>query len=240
MSTERRPVVALVVGCTTMFVVTLAGCDTNTGPAVASALPPQGIAFDATPAEPGALVVAPTVTEVDPVVLPPDPSAPSTPSVTAPTAVETTANPAAVPSHDVDARAISFAELAGFEYVVDDPLASLTKKLPKPADTIPESILALSGERVKVDGYLMPTIFESGRVMQFLLTRSYITCCFGDVLNMNEVIDVTIPGKLEVSYFLSGQPVTVTGWLEVGEKKSEFGYVESIYRVVAEQVEERW
>ena len=43
---------------------------------------------------------------------------------------------------------------------------------------------------------------------------------------MNEVIDVTVGDDLEVSYFLSGQPVTVTGWIEVGEKKSEFGQID--------------
>ncbi len=137
-------------------------------------------------------------------------------------------------------RSLSFKILASFEYEVIDPLEMLSGDQREVSNEIPSSIQELTGERVKVDGYLMPTIFESGRVQEFLLTRSYITCCFGDVLNMNEVIDCDIEKDLEVSYFLSGQPVTVTGWFEVGEKKSEFGYVESIYRMIVEKVEERW
>lgn len=199
-----------------------AGCDGEGAAGTPEVLPPQGVAFDAGIAAAEEPVVAPVV-------------APSRTGDPEPAAVAPVR-----PRQEGDARTIGFAELASFEYVAEDPLAALTRKRPAQEYEIPESIRALTGERVAVDGYLMPTIFESGRVTRFLLTRSYITCCFGDVLAINEVIDVTPEPGLTISYLLSGQPVTVTGWLEVGEKKSEFGYVESIYRIVAEKVAERW
>jgi len=214
------------------LLVAAAGCDAGSTAPATEVLPPQGIPFDA-------VAAAETVRK--------GPTEGTTPRRDPPAVADAPAEPAGGKtepsrgkSEDGGARKIGFTELASFEYEAEDPLASLTRKRPPQKYEIPESIRALTGERVEVDGYLMPTIFESGRVKRFLLTRSYITCCFGDVLNMNEVIDVTVGDGLQVSYFLSGQPVTVTGWLEVGEMKSEFGYVESIYRIVAEKVAERW
>lgn len=210
------------------LIALLAGCESDAAGPPPAVLPPYGVPFDAP---------APTSADLEQ-------SAPgegeALSSAGAPRMVPPAPPPGPAPAADGDAKKLGFTELASFEYEAEDPLASFTSKRPPRKFEIPAAILDLSGERVAVDGYLMPTIFESGRVKQFLLTRSYITCCFGDVLRMNEVIDVTVGPDLEVSYFLSGQPVTVTGWLEVGEKKSEFGYVESIYRIVAEKVAERW
>ena len=213
------------------LMLSLTGCGGSSPAAAVAVLPPQGVAFD----EPIAVsapqpLVKKQLTED---VAPP------------PSMLEEVSDPLAkVEPGKVDddgIRSLSFRELASFEYETIDPLSMLQNKGGgEPKTDIPESIQKLSGMRVKVDGYLMPTIFQNGKVETFLLTRSYITCCFGDVLNMNEVIDSTVGDDLEVSYFLSGQPVTVTGWLEVGEKKSEFGYVESIYRMVVEEVVERW
>lgn len=213
----------------------LSGCQTEASVSAASVLPPQGRAFDAPP-----LVSAEM--QIGGVDAPLEKKIGRSPleEVGAPLAADASEGSGSTSTVKDGIRELSFQELASFEYETVDPLSMLQKGGPPPKTDIPAKIEAYSGERVKVDGFLMPTIFESGKVQQFLLTRSYITCCFGDVLNMNEVIDVTVGPDLEVSYFLSGQPVTVTGWLEVGEKKSEFGYVESIYRLVAEEVVERW
>lgn len=219
------------------------GCG-DPGPTDTEVLPPQGRAFDA----PAPTAVA-EAAERDPLDVAGDasPSEAVESDVTSAAPVAATDSSSAegeesapVPAKDGDVREVSFAVLAAFEYEPEDPFAMLGGEQKEVVTEIPESVQALSGEYVTIDGYLMPTLFESGKVQQFLLTRSYITCCFGDVLKYNEVVDVTVKKGLEVSYFLSGQPVSVTGYLEVGEKKSEFGYVESIYRIVAEKVEERW
>ncbi|MHC4937222.1 MAG: hypothetical protein ACYTGJ_13565 [Planctomycetota bacterium] len=236
MRSDRSPVRALPAGALLTIVgLLLAGCGPAPDSGAVAVLPPQGLSFseralalqrergaeeaEAPGSSAGGATPAPrNLEEVgDPVRPRPETSTPE----------------------GGDARAISFQQLAGFEYETVDPLSMLQGGR-EPKTDIPPEIEALTGERVVVDGFLMPTIFDGGKVERFLLTRSYITCCFGDVLNMNEVIDVTVGPDLEVSYFLSGQPVTVTGWFEVGEKKSEFGYVESIYRLVAEEVVERW
>jgi len=228
-TTDRgTSILAAIVVCA----LAIPGCDAGRAGPAPEVLPPQGIPFDA-PALSGDAPAG----EGTP--LPESAAASGSRRESAGGAIEPAAS-AEGAARDGGARKVGFTELASFEYEAEDPLASLTRKRPTQVYEIPAEILALSGERVAVDGYLMPTIFESGRVKRFLLTRSYITCCFGDVLEINEVIDVTVGEGLEVSYLLSGQPVTVTGWLEVGEKKSEFGYVESIYRIVAERVAERW
>ena len=212
------------------LMLSLSGCGGSSPAAAVAVLPPQGIAFD----EPIA------VSAPQPLVKKPLTEDAAPPPRMLQEVSNALANIEPGKVDDDGIRSLSFRELAGFEYVTIDPLSMLQTKGGAPENEIPESIQKLSGMRVKVDGYLMPTIFQNGKVETFLLTRSYITCCFGDVLNMNEVIDSTVGDDLEVSYFLSGQPVTVTGWLEVGEKKSEFGYVESIYRMVVEEVVERW
>ena len=232
----------LLIGSTLIAALTLPGCGEEPRADATAVLPPQGPTFAERAATFSSEAPAPSTErrlekKTDP-------------------AADTTARPALeeVPPPEValeggatkparkDADGVlplSFQKLASFEYETIDPLSMLQKSGEAKTD-IPAEILALSEQQVKIDGFLMPTIFEGGKVERFLLTRSYITCCFGDVLNMNEVVDCTTGPKLEVSYFLSGQPVTVTGWFEVGEKKSEFGYVESIYRLVVDEVTERW
>lgn len=246
---------------TVLILFLLAGCDSSPATTSGTPLGPQGVAFVTETAEaetPHQLTTtgldhsgdAPLQKKTTPLdsgslepVATPDLSGliPTNQGAPADSTKNTSESLVRLQEPDKDGvRSLSFKILASFEYEVIDPLEMLSGDQREIANEIPSSIEELSGERVKVDGYLMPTIFESGRVQEFLLTRSYITCCFGDVLNMNEVIDCDIEKDLEVSYFLSGQPVTVTGWFEVGEKKSEFGYVESIYRMIVEKVEERW
>ena len=60
---------------------------------------------------------------------------------------------------------------------------------------IPKPIRALDGEKVLVSGFMLPTRYEKGLAVEFLLMRSQLTCCYGIVPQPNEWIVVRMPGS---------------------------------------------
>jgi len=57
---------------------------------------------------------------------------------------------------------------------------------------VPEKILALSGKRVAIDGYMMPLAYEAGGAKKFLLMKNQYGCCFAQTPKVNEWIEVTM------------------------------------------------
>jgi hypothetical protein len=113
---------------------------------------------------------------------------------------------------------------------------------PRPADVkagkpfkspIPESIKALNGKRVRIDGFMIPFDQASTRVSEFMLVASYDSCGFGDLpTSMNDWVYVEmLPGK--VAHY-TPNPIVVLGQFEVGEQYDEAGFVTSIYRLKGE------
>ncbi|MBX7245469.1 MAG: DUF3299 domain-containing protein [Candidatus Sumerlaeaceae bacterium] len=147
-----------------------------------------------------------------------------------------TPTPTPDPSHP-DAKMLDFATLAGFKYEVFIPEeGSRPEDLPKEAqkDQIPANIRLLNGQKVAVKGFMVPTIFETDGVKAFILTRSRSLCCFGQMPQMNEWIDITMEKDKKTEFF-NDMVVTAYGTLEVGEQR-EGGVVLSIYRMKADAV----
>lgn len=100
-------------------------------------------------------------------------------------------------------------------------------------DPFPKEIKALHGKKVILDGFMFPIDFEKGKVRSFLLSNGMFGCCFGDAPSITETIKVyRSDGKLMPYQSMA----RVTGILEVGEEFDADGYVDSVYRIKAEDV----
>jgi len=105
-------------------------------------------------------------------------------------------------------------------------------------DQFPAEVARLNGAHVAFDGYMVPVDFEDRRVTNFILSRYLPGCCFGVMPRMDEWIEVEVQIDGGVEYF-PYQIVRVTGTFEVGEVLDDYGYVRSIYRIKADEVEEQ-
>lgn len=113
---------------------------------------------------------------------------------------------------------VDFKFLGGFDYEDDSK--------------IPEPVMQLKGERVKVAGFMLPVDFEEGRVNSFLLMNSKMACCFGVMPRINEFVFVKMPeGK--TAKFMSDIPISVSGLFNIGEEN----LVDSLYTMIADKVE---
>ncbi len=100
-------------------------------------------------------------------------------------------------------------------------------------DPFPAEIRALNGKRVIVDGYMFPVDFEKGKVRSFLLSRAMFGCCYGDSPKITEIIKVMRADGKTMPYQAMA---SVTGILEVGEEFDSEGYIDSVYRIKADDV----
>jgi hypothetical protein len=100
-------------------------------------------------------------------------------------------------------------------------------------DPFPKEIKALNGKKVVMDGFMFPIDFEKGKVRSFILSNGMFGCCFGDAPAITETIKVyRSDGKLMPYQSMA----RVTGTLEVGEEYDGDGYVDSVYRIKAEDI----
>jgi hypothetical protein len=100
-------------------------------------------------------------------------------------------------------------------------------------DPFPKEIKALNGKKIVMDGFMFPIDFEKGKVRSFILSNGMFGCCFGDAPAITETIKVyRADGKLMPYQSMA----RVTGVLEVGEEYDGDGYVDSVYRIKAEDV----
>jgi hypothetical protein len=100
-------------------------------------------------------------------------------------------------------------------------------------DPFPKEIKALNGRKVIMDGFMFPIDFEKGKVRSFILSNGMFGCCFGDSPAITETIKVfRSDGKLMPYQSMA----RVTGILEVGEEYDADGYVDSVYRIKADDV----
>lgn len=133
--------------------------------------------------------------------------------------------------------AIDFNRLAAYEYVVPGwaLLGGLKPEWDTSDEQIPPAVVALSGEQVMLQGFMMPLNLDENRARSFLLVRSFADCCFGCLPTANEWVYVTLTGDMTTGV-VNGLPITVYGTFEVGSTTDDEGYMFSLYRMVADQV----
>jgi len=195
--------------------------------------------LSATPAQPRPKVVSNV--QGDLIDAPVNPSA----GATAISPDQKTAAPgAAAPATTGDFLNVTFDSLSSYHYEIpnldgtaktpDLKTVGGDKSTPAVKDQIPAPIRAFSGKKVAVQGFMVPMKIEKGATKSFLLVKDQSLCCYGRMPRMNEWISVKMSGEKSAK-FISDQPVTVFGKLDVGEE-IEKGEVLSVYRLEAEDV----
>jgi hypothetical protein len=216
-----------------------AGCRPPEPPAPAtSTAPPQGELLDAPAAVPAPAPSpspAPSPVALLPEPLPPEiPPTPETveePPPPAPPAEKSAVKAADGPEY----LPLTLAELGAFKY--DPPVPPLKGAAPPPPrpDPYPAHIKELDGRKVDLTGFMYPLRMEKGKIAEFLLMPTILSCCFADRVKMNEFVAILPADGKPVRFWTQ---VHVRGILEVGEEKDEDGWVLSCYRLKADLIEE--
>jgi len=125
------------------------------------------------------------------------------------------------------ATLVSFWDLAGGVLPVDPAKA-------RPGDylkAVPGAIRRLDGQRVMIQGFMIPTQAQDRAVREFLLVRSQANCCFGAPLQVADLVAVRMAGTPAAP--LMDRVVNVVGRLHVQERWTG-QYLGALYRMDAE------
>lgn len=137
---------------------------------------------------------------------------------------------------------IDWDRLSGFDYEMLDLDQVLTLQeggaLPDLEERFPLEVIELAGRDVELEGFMIPFEYDDRGIVSFTLVRDQAQCCFGASPQLNHWIEVRMRGD-ERSEPFGMDPIFVRGTLQVGEAVED-GYVTSIYRVTADQVEAAW
>lgn len=142
------------------------------------------------------------------------------------------------PGQTIDGKyeLLTFEFLASYDY--EDKMVRFTPEPyeDRPLSEIPDRIMAFDGDDVAVEGYMVPMKVDKGKVREFFLTRYPFGCCYGRMPMVTEWVNCFAEDGVE---FVPYRPVRVGGKLTVGEERDDKGYLQSVYRLTAEQVEKR-
>ncbi len=141
---------------------------------------------------------------------------------------------AALAARAGSSREITFADL---RFPTQPPkqvqVEGMADPIPSFNEQIPEKIRKMSGERVIIEGYMMPLVLDGKKVREFLVVTSPLVCCFGQTPDINEYIVVKMSG--EAAPLLENVPLHFEGVLDVGDIY-ENGYWTGIYAMTCEAV----
>jgi hypothetical protein len=144
----------------------------------------------------------------------------------------------ALHTNAVSGEFVGFDRLAGFGITITSDLEQNTNHSAQ-ADAkvnamIPQNIRALDGRNVSVEGFMIPMEFEKDKVIEFMLARDPMGCCYSTVPEIHQFIKVRVksPG-VEPVY----STARARGILRVGAERAN-GALSSIYRLDAENVKD--
>ncbi len=100
----------------------------------------------------------------------------------------------------------------------------------------PAQIQALDGKDVAVEGYMIPVVWEETEVVEFMLVRDLLACCFGGAPQPDEWVSVKMPAGQGSEYF-SFVPIVVRGVFHIAALEDEAGYAAGCYRMDGEKVQ---
>jgi len=138
----------------------------------------------------------------------------------------------------------SFDYLGSFDVGIDalDPGSALAQHTPRmpvqegapePEKGIPEAVHEMDGQKVRIEGYMIPLKFEDGAVKTFFLSRYMMGCCFGVLPKANEVIEIEMVGE-KGAYYDAYMPFIVVGTFEIVEDGTSPEFLQSVFRIKAD------
>lgn len=129
---------------------------------------------------------------------------------------------------DVNSRSTSIRDVS-----FDDIAFEMEKGSAFSRDLLPERVLDLRGQPIRIRGYILPSFQQTG-LTQFVLVRDNMECCFGPGAALYDCIVVKMqPGH---TADFSIRPVAVTGVFDLTELKGPDGNHLAIYALAGETV----
>ena len=113
-----------------------------------------------------------------------------------------------------------------------DPVSPLTGQ-PHYISQAPPAILAYTGRKIRISGYMVPVGMEGNAVREFLIMASQMNCCYGTPLRFCEFIVARM--KKETTPFAMDSLQTFVGTLRVGDVFAN-GYWTQFYTLDCEAV----
>jgi hypothetical protein len=110
----------------------------------------------------------------------------------------------------------------------------MTKDQPFKRELITPAIEHLSGNKVRIRGYILPPPQQTG-LTRFVLVRDNMACCFGPGAAIYDSMIVDMQPGLSMDYKL--QPIVVEGTFNVHEVHFPSGRCMSIYHLTADKAE---
>ncbi len=142
------------------------------------------------------------------------------------------AAPTAAPESEHGYLRLGFDRLGSFKFVTP-PFDATAEATPATGEEqIPAEVREWSGQKAIVTGFMLPTKMDNGLVMEFLLVKDPMMCCYGVVPNMNEWIVVKMAKGVRP---LMDVPLSFYGRLKVGAM-FENGYMTGIYLLEGERM----
>ena len=135
-------------------------------------------------------------------------------------------------------RSLTFEALTDFDInepdwvKIDDPAYIATLNLDA---EIPPHIKALNGEKIEIEGFILPLEGDVDDLRTFILLRDQMACCFGIIPLLNEWMYVKVPEKKKIGSYLD-ELVTLYGTLSVGAK-FEDDMLTGIYHLELDRLE---
>ena len=153
--------------------------------------------------------------------------------------------PEAEPAKEQDADekgpfAIAYRDLTLVDYDVDAMLDYMLFPEEYEGEEIqdlqfPPAIKKLDGKVVSLVGYMIPGEMEQGNVLDFMLVRDLLGCCFGGTPMPDEWVDVVMEEGAQAAY-RPYMPTRVTGVLTLGGDQDEAGFALGVYKLKGTQV----
>jgi hypothetical protein len=132
---------------------------------------------------------------------------------------------------------LGFDRLASYKFVAPtyDPAANAKTPQASGEEQIPAEVKAWSGRKAIVTGFMLPVKMDGPLVVEFLLVKDPMMCCYGVVPNMNEwVVVKMVKGGVRP---LMDVPISFYGQLTV-RPIFENGYMTGIYLLEGEKMGE--
>ncbi len=135
---------------------------------------------------------------------------------------------------------LGFDKLSDFPFVMTDELESPTNTVAATAADerinamIPKRVHDFDGHKFTVEGFMIPLSFSGNKVVEFILARDPMGCCYGGIPQVHQFVKIRVkpPGVPMVDY----SSIEVHGTLRVGPDRRH-GELTSIYRMDADKVD---
>lgn len=105
-----------------------------------------------------------------------------------------------------------------------------------PAPTFPAEIRALDGKDVALGGYMIPVEWNDAEVLEFMLVRDLLACCFGGAPQPDEWVQVRME-KGKGAHYFPFVPVIVHGRMTISGMADAAGYAVGCYSMTGTKVE---